>query len=376
MKVVKLSAYLQHNVGDDLMVEILLDRYPDYWFYGCIPHQQKTEKMKNSKYFDVTDIYGNVILGRLNHLVNILTCNKRKDCFFRWVFQRVENLCDTAVAIGGAIYRPVPGETIQERISRESNKHAANNSLHVVGANFGPYEDEVFLRAFEDYFKTCTSVSFRDSQSYELFSKLDNIQWAPDVVFAVPEGVVISGNEVVISVIDLSVRPQLAKYKEAYHNFLMEICKHAIDNDYIPVLTSFCKCEGDQDAIAELLYQLDDHYASKVKCFFYDGNTEKVLDLFRRAGMVIATRFHSMILAMRYGKPLFTISYELKSDNVLRDTASKAWCTLETISKMSAKDVFACSIPPICAKKYVENTGRQFAQLDWALAHGDQNHQK
>lgn len=370
MKLIKLSAYLQHNVGDDLMVETLLDRYPDYWFYGCMPHQQKTDKIKNGNYFDVEDVYSNVMLGRLNHLVNCLTGYKRRDCFFRWIFQTIEKFCNTAVTIGGAIYRPVLGETIQERILRENDKHAVNKSLHVIGANFGPFQGNDFLYAFKDYFRTCSSVSFRDSQSYELFSDLDNIQWAPDVVFSTPEGTVTSGKEIVISVIDLSVRPHLAEYKDAYHNFLLEVCKHAIDNDCVPVLTSFCKCEGDEDAISELLQQLDSHYVSKVKCYFYEGNTEEVLDLFRKAGMVIATRFHSMILAMRFGKPLYTISYELKIENVLRDTGSKAWCKLETIAQMNVKDVFADSMSPICVEYYIENADKQFAQLDQALKTG------
>lgn len=365
MKIIKVSVYLQHNAGDDIMLEQLVERYPNYWFYGCIPGQQKTKKLKKMRYFDITDIIEKT--KRINKIANILTFYKRKDFLRRLVVRYVEKRCVQAVAIGGAIYRPVVGETIEERIKREKNKHLKTGELYVIGANFGPYDSEEFYQAFYKYFSECSGVSFRDSYSYSLFNTIKHIQWAPDVVFGVKSQTIKQQDIAVISIIDLANRPHLKEVKGDYENFIVGMVRVLIERGLTPVLTSFCAYEGDELAIERIFNSLSCVEKEKTEFFYYNGDTARLLALFESAKFVVATRFHSMVLGMRFSKPLFSISYELKMQNVLMDTGSSAWCDIKEIASMCPKQAFELGGTIVDCTSLIQKANMQFAQLDKEL---------
>lgn len=362
---IKVSAYLQHNLGDDLMVELLTQRYPQHTFYGCIPWQKKTKKLEASNFVDQSDIWRKH--GRMNHILNILTFYKKRDFYLKYKTRQIENKCDYAIAIGGSIYRPVKNETIDARLERERRKHATNGSLFVISANFGPYQDESFYLAFKEYFKTCSGITFRDNFSRQLFNELDNICWAPDIVFNLPVGELHDQGTVVVSVIAPETRPAIATYAENYYDKLSQVCSLAAKQKKQVILASFCKGEGDESAIKLLLSKIEAEYYPQITTYFYDGDTEEALTVFRNAGQIIATRFHSMVLGMRFSKQLFTISYELKMENVLRETGSTAWCSIGDLSKLSPEEILNRGKDPIPVDGLVQQATEQFRQLDTCL---------
>lgn len=367
MKLIKLSAYMQLNLGDDLMVDQLLKRYPDYTFYDWLPGNKKPIFLQNRNFFNVEDVYSAKILGKLNRIADILTLNKKRGFFFRWVFSLIERRCCTSVSIGGSLFRQNTNETVEKRINRDKRRFSKNNQHYIIGANFGPYKDEEYRKAFHEFFETCAGVSFRDSYSYNLFKEIPHVQWTSDVVFSIPDRCTDENDNIVISVLGFSHHPELQFVKEQYVKFLSDACIATIEMNKKPILVSFCEFEGDSETISCVLENLDSSIRDKVEICVYNGNVESILDLFAKSRFIIASRFHSMILGLRYSKKMFTISYECKTENVLNDLGIKSWCRIEDVQKVQIDEVFSIGAHPVECEEYIQASQLQFAQLDKAL---------
>ena len=96
--------------------------------------------------------------------------------------------------------------------------------------------------------------------------------------------------------------------------------------------------EGDEDAIDHLLSLLPDRSGVSVCC--YDGNIPKLLSLLSDATYIIASRFHAMILALSFGKPVFPISYNCKSRHYLEDLDFRGkFASLSDLPETTVEDV-------------------------------------
>ncbi len=362
MKMIRLYAYLYHNLGDDLMVEVLLRRYPNLLFYCDSAAPIRNERLiAYPNFIDREQLYERY--GRLNHILNIITFHKRENFFFDWLFRRYEQRCSCSVYIGGSLFIPRPGESIDERIHREKKK-LQQPPLFIIGANFGEERDE-FTRAFEDYFSLCGGVSFRDTTSYEKFSNLSNTQYAPDVVFNydLRTYALCDNNYVVISVIDLLSRPALSQYVEDYDRLIVDICEECVTQNKTPVMVSFCELEKDPAAISRIYEQLPEWVQKKTQCWYYRNNLSEILDLFTAANYVIATRFHAMVLAMKLHKPFFCISYNEKLRQVLSETGIDHYCEIEQIKTLNPKEILA-ERKMYISEEYIARAEKQFLQFD------------
>ena len=70
-----------------------------------------------------------------------------------------------------------------------------------------------------------------------------------------------------------------------------------------------------------------------MKKYLYEGEYNKATELLGRCKYVIATRFHAVILALLFGKPVYPIIYSDKTKNVLYDIKFKG--DTITINKIS-----------------------------------------
>lgn len=359
-KFIKLFAYLENNFGDDLMVDILLKKYPEYNFVYFDRWSGSGNFLKYENFYNSDKIYQKY--GRLNHFINLITFYQRKDCFFRWLFRKIDKACFCSVYIGGSIYMQDMGESPQKRIKHEYKK--LDRPLFVIGANFGPYITNDFRDGFYKYFQKCAGVSFRDYRSYLEFKNIEQVQYAPDVVFNLPKGITRKTGTVIISVINTDKKKSLKGYAENYYSFVASICKEFIAKGKIPVLVAFCEPEGDYVAVQNVIERLDNEKREVVQCVYYQNNMEQIIELFRNADFVLATRFHAMILALRFSKPFFAISYDPKIDNVLNDINCSNYCTMEQLDEISSKDLVNCLDKSIDIEDYEKEAINQFRQLD------------
>ena len=73
-KYIKLYACIYNNVGDDLMVDILLKRYPTYTFFYSNQYYEASNKfLKYKNFINLYSVYKKWDI--LNHLCNKLTFN-------------------------------------------------------------------------------------------------------------------------------------------------------------------------------------------------------------------------------------------------------------------------------------------------------------
>lgn len=361
---IRLSAYLQNNFGDDLMVKILLDRYPNITFYSNCPIPANNYNLSNPRFLHQEKIYRKY--GRINRLWNLVPFLPKNR-----VYQNItkKNLarCRCSVYIGGSIYMDIPHRTVEYQFNREINR-INPAPLFVIGANFGPTKRPEFHSAFSEYFsRPDVNVVFRDVKSFESFPKSSSINYAPDVVFnlntasyerEIPE------NTVLISVIDMSIRNELKEYTELYENAIVELCQDCIQKNSRPVLVSFCKSEQDEAAIARILSKLPHDRRSKVDTLFYSNNVDEFLLAFARCSYVIATRFHAMILSVKMKKKFFAISYSNKISCVLDDLSCKLYCSISDLSNISLSTDL-CGLPDSeIVDDYIHTAEQQFHPLD------------
>lgn len=359
MKRVKLYAYFANNLGDDLMVHILLKRYPQYRFFSD-SWDENSIFLKYSNFFSMGGTQ--IKYGRMNHLLNLVTFGLQKSRYLEHIRKR-ESSCDCSVHIGGSLFQQPETDSFDARLKDEEKK-LHQSPLYIIGANFGPYRNDEFRIAFADYFRKCGGVTFRDQASYRLFSDNQKVAYAPDVVFnlEIPDERE-NKNKVLMSVIDLERRENLRKWSEVYDARIAELCGDCIMQGKTPVLMSFCKSEGDENAISRIVHALPEDVRNQTETFFYNGNISEALELFRTADRVVATRFHAMILAMKFGKPVFSISYNQKVKHVLQDVGLDCYCELDDLSQKDGRDILnSCQLADV--SDYVKQAEKQFAQFE------------
>lgn len=252
---------------------------------------------------------------------------------------------------------------VENRLSVEELK-LKNPPLFIIGANFGPYKTEEFKRAFAEYYRKCGGITFREKASCDLFPDNEKIAYAPDVVFNLEVPSNVENNQtVLISVIDFSWRKNLKAWENIYYMRIAEVCEKCISKGKTPILMSFCKLEGDEVAVQKVLSMLPEDKRQHTKTFLYSGNIDEALELYRTADRVIATRFHAMILALKFGKPVYSISYNQKVKHVLQDMELNCYCELSDIERITAETIFAtCTKADV--SKYTQMAAQQFAQFE------------
>lgn len=365
MKRIKLQAYFAHNLGDDLMIEILLKRNPkcNFWVDSSISTSDRFSRYSN--YENRTSIARK--FGRLNHLLNILTFYWKEDFFLHWLFKRQNAKCCCGVYIGGSLFMQERGISAESRVKRERVK-LETSPLFIIGANFGPYFTQEFKQEFYRFFRDCGGVTFRDQTSYALFADLPNTSYAPDVVLNLPLPTKCECDDtVLISVIDVSRRETIADMAEVYEKFIAGVCQECVKQGKTPVLMSFCENEGDVVAVRRIMQRLDSDVLEQTRSYEYAGDVDTAIMLFNKASFVLATRFHAMILALRFGKPFFSISYNDKIKWVLNDLGSDAFCEIQNVDSLCPKEVFTRCSQSIDAEAYIKKANHQFDQLDMFL---------
>ena len=293
MKKILVRAYCQSNLGDDLFVLHLAKRYPTvrFFLYAVGENQKPFQGAVNVRLPNAWDR----IRRKGNHLVN------RQDLFDG-------RGMDASVTIGGSIlWEGAPLNFVQ---SGQPN--------FLIGANCEKsYSQEFFQQLKESIGKT-NGCCFRDSASYEKFSGLPNVTWAPDVLFDYdPELPAQKGKGLGISVVSRKGVFQETALRETYYNSIAQLCQYSLEQGVPVHLLSFCKSEGDEEAISAILQKVPQREQIIVSA--YRGNPKAFLAEMNACETIVATRFHAMILGWVLGKNVVPIIYSSKQTQVLKD---------------------------------------------------------
>lgn len=325
MKKIALQFYSSSNLGDDLFIKVFSEYFNDYQINllvnpRCIP--------KN---------LGNNVKIHPYSLVNFLLAKLQEMCEFGskmynylqqihdFFLNMIKKRNNAFVYIGGSLFMQhfIGYEEINFSTSERPNfainsKPQGNGNTFVIGANLGPVYFDDYWPEIKKLFMSYNHVCLRDFASYSMVKELSHVQYAPDILFMLPlPHVRPAGENVVISVMNISRFTNDNTIISAYYKCLSETAVYFSQKKIPVTLVSFCKWEGDESAIGALLKQIPDH--SVISTCFYKDNMQTILDKFAAATYVIGSRFHSIILAISFGKPVFPIIYNCKTEHYLSD---------------------------------------------------------
>ncbi|MBR4618654.1 MAG: polysaccharide pyruvyl transferase family protein [Bacilli bacterium] len=294
-----LNAYIQKNLGDDLFVKIITERYKNHEF--IVPDKAKYLVEDNFSFYQQNDKINNIIKAFTLGRVSIQNKTMKK--------------ADYSVSIGGSMYIERNYKGLKKIIY--SLLYVPKYDF-IIGANFGPYKTTRFFRKYHNAFQKAKDVCLRDKYSYDLFKDIKHCRYAPDIIFSLDTSKFINkkSKRVIISVIDCTKRFQDTISKK-YFTKIVEIINYYRKAGYKVCLMSFCKLEGDEEAIKKVLDMLDNK--NNIETYFYDGNIDEALNKIGDSSIIVGTRFHANIIGLVFGKKVIPISYSDKTLNVLND---------------------------------------------------------
>lgn len=342
------------NFGDDAFVAMLAHRYPEIKFYisGKKNLLGAFDKMKN-----VIPYYDFKIINIINKIFIRIV---KKDVLYKCRARK----CDCCLTIGGSIFIEPQRKELEKYFDKKRKKFYPQKNNCILGANFGPYKSKEFLDFFRQEFKKYNLISFRDLDSFTLFSDIDNVIYAPDILFGIEsildhkKKLVYSKSYIVISVID-----KVSNINKYIHK-LKEIIKFYQKKEYDVVLLSLCNAQND-DLICE---KIVDDFENGVNSLSYSGsNMQEIMQCIKCASYVIGARFHSIIMALAFRIPCFPIVYSNKTKNMLNDIKySGNFCFINQLENCSLEKIdenrFNQYIPDI--EDFIEESKKHFSALD------------
>lgn len=353
MKKVTLHYYSAINLGDDLFVKIIAERYRNLFY---VPYRSKRKvfgKIRNIR--TATGFFGNIrnrVRARLglNRPYVDLDSLEKGELF---------------VYVGGSIF--IEGDNIERWRNIEDFFMALNKPYYILGSNIGPYKGGQFLGIVRRILSTAVDASVRDRASYLLVDDLNNVRIAPDMVFNLDTHryVVEQKKMVVFSLIDA-----YAKFDHSiadwYESEIYKLTQRFLLEGYEVTYMSFCRHEGDERAIERILKRFSADYRGKVRKHFYRGDIDQSLRLISASSMVVATRFHATILGMLFGKRVLPIAYSDKMLNVLNDMKFDSEVVdmrhTPSMAKINFEDISTISVT-----SQIKDASKHFKHLDDVL---------
>lgn len=361
MKTVYLNAYVRGNLGDDLFIYRLCKRYKNTRF--IIEGEKRYKKMLRFK--NLIYLSNDTLLYRLAQYFLARVCNSD-------VSTLLTEKCCYKVMCQGSAFQGEP--VIRVHLIKDFFQDS-----YVIGVNFGPYKNDCYRLQMRAQFEKAKDVCFRDRASYYLFRDLPNVRYAPDILLGMHFPAAPGKNYVVVSVMDFQYasRPyEVRKYAAVYECALCSLCVNIIRKLQTDVvLMSFCEAEGDLAAARRVRTKMiaaDRTLEEKVSIFNHQNLLESV-QMLNESRAVLATRFHSMVLAWRMNKPCFAVCYGQKMRNLISDFSFKNFCTLEKLEELKPESVVCALAEGI--NPDIRTAGKQaqghFAKLDKVL--GEKN---
>ena len=230
------------------------------------------------------------------------------------------SLIKLQVLIGGSLFMQPKNESdiYTKFLFNKCYRYFDDIPFVIIGANFGPYENNEHYILHKEWFSSLDHISFRDKYSFQLFDNLINVSYAPDMIFSYSLPKVRCKKTIGISCIYNNNRIGLSEYNEHnYVDFLVQLCDKYIANGYTIILYSFCNMQKDNLTMKNIYNKIKNN--SKVNMIEYKGNINYFLESLLSCEFIIGTRFHSIVLALHAGIPVFPIIYNVKTQNLLTD---------------------------------------------------------
>jgi colanic acid/amylovoran biosynthesis protein len=288
---IAVDAYFNNNLGDDLFLDILVDRYGEAEFHFLLNDQSSAKAFKAN--------------SRVNY-------KSRKE-----VLLNISKY-DAYIMIGGSMFQEPENWKKQWRIFDITVKSFKffGKSTFVLGSNFGPIKTNEYKQKYVSTFKKLTNMTVRDKYSYnQLENQGISLTLHPDIVLSrkSKKNFTKDDNLIGISVIDWPKN----NTKEEYLSFNVELIKRLqIKNKSIRLFAFQDTNEiSDLKLIEEILKELDSH--TGIEVISYDGEIDAFLEKYSECNSMVTSRFHSLILSLLFTQKICPIIYSEKTLNTL-----------------------------------------------------------
>lgn len=313
------------NLGDDLFVRVLCERYHNMTFriIADDTYKKRFKDIHNLKVYSPDSF----IVRAIDWI--IYRQKNKKRGFWKLMLKTSY----ATVHIGGSVFVQ-HAKNFSDAYELDNEIVTMSKRTYIVGANFGPFIDKKYYNDYYELFKQYKGIVFRDRYSYGLFKELPNIKYAPDIIFnmkikeKVPEK-----HQVLISVIDMKNRNGefgISQYSDMYQKFIVALSRQYLLLGYNVKFISFCKYQGDDKVIDEIIELLKAN-ENRISACYYDYDFQICLKSFIESEIVIGTRFHSVILGLITGKKVLPIIYDSKTRNILEDMGYDLFVELECL---------------------------------------------
>lgn len=313
-------AYLDNNIGDDLMIKLIANRFKNHDFY--LYTNKSTIRNSYKEYINIT----------IRDTSSLKTDMQEIPVF---------------LSIGGSIFNNMNSKIgIISRVVRLLHLvslRCKGVKIITLGCNLGPYNNWVgpLLTKLELRLNHLTTV--RDKSSYSMvcdFRTIKNCYVANDIVYnLIPEKPVKKNTGLGISAYR-SLRDRDNNYDNYYA--LAKVVDSYIDTTKKNVRIFAFDTENENDISAAFhIYNLCNN-KSEIEIIPYLGDERSFLNKFSECERMIAIRFHSAILSDIYKIPFLPIVYSNKMKSWLFDNEYKGdYFDLDsfTIEKISIEKI-------------------------------------
>lgn len=332
MKKILVDAYLAKNLGDDLFLYLLFNRYRNEEIKWIVNSFDKKYKL-------IFNEFKNVEIRIKHRLSKVMFKSKLTR---KIIYTNEANEVHGLLLIGGSIFMQDLNwkehmKRTKERVHIFKNK---GRKLFLLGANFGPFKDERFINGYKEIFKSFDDICFRDMYSYNLFKENSKVRVASDIVFKLEGDSVKEKNTLGISLIDISNRDELKIYSKKYKEKIIDIINYSTLCGIKVKLFSFCENQKDLEFCEEIYNETKDF--KMIKIISYKGDIKGYLKEFSSVENIIGVRFHSIILSQIFNQGVYPLIYSDKSLNILKDIKLDThFNRIENIEKLNEQDVLS-----------------------------------
>lgn len=351
-----LDSYLNNNLGDDLMIDMLCERYPQHHFFIANSNRLTHFAINRGNLHVIDPIYpteNQIFLRIVNKVLSYFKIPKLQLLKFK------RSHYDALLIMGGSIFKQITPKSWINKVVDGKYLVKQVKKCVVINCNFGPFQTAEFLEEHRILMQKYNYVTFRDFYSYELFKELPNVRYYPDMVFS--KNIINNSKGIIgISVISKDNRG-INGYSDMYvknmASLVTELCKkHSVR------LYSFCVNEGDTQTCEEIIQAAN---CSDVKIVEHVELYKTMNSISELSGFV-CTRFHSNVIALRMHIPFLPIIYERKTDDMLNDVGYTGYRWYikngETVDLVKALDEL--KKPVLYCNDYINNAQGHFEVLD------------
>lgn len=382
-KRVKLRAYAAANLGDDLFIELICKKYPDDVFFLCGSKKNNKvyKKIPNLEYKCWDSICFRIYSLVYRFFMKLFVSKFKKESIEYTTDELLNNkyasMADINVYITGSGFMNSPDEfdSLTDKYNRELNYYKLHP--YVIGCNFGPFAYKEYLEMYRKLFSYASDLCFRDNYSLQLFPNLNRARKAADIVFNYPtESVqkqrrIVENEYMLISVANLKKdNDDASEFFQDYIEFIKRIVIERNKQKKYTVLVGFSREQKDDITILSILKDIDN--CQYIYNFCYpDTPSREIISLFRDATNIIATRYHAMILALLFEKPVCSVCYNEKTQHVLEDIYMQdSGISLADMKRLDYESLIREKMHEIDKqhlRNLIESAKLQFKQLDEVL---------